>query len=221
MFSDTMFVYQEEALRNDSLTVSVIADFVHVHPHLLRDWIARKEISRVIAVSDCAFATGLGSRKSFEVFGRSGAVSDDGTYLVTETSGCDAVKYKTKEKTSRMSDVACLFGSCVTMKQVFENVLNLMFHEMKSVYNRQHEAMSLHDAIRTAVAVCSSNPARLLGIDHVCGTVQAGLEATLLLVNISEETLCPGEKWYGCNWQQYVTVTLKKVIYRGNLLDAV
>jgi N-acetylglucosamine-6-phosphate deacetylase len=213
-------VCQEEALRNDSLTVSVIADFVHVHPHLLRDWIARKEIPRIIAVTDCAFATGLQLRKSFEVFGQSGAVSDDGTYLVAQTSGCDAGKDRTTEKNSKISDGPTLFGSCATMKQVFENILNLMCHEMKSVYTRQHEAMSLHDAIRTAVAICSSNPACLLGIDHLCGTVQPGMEATLLLVKISEEAVCSHKKWHSCDWQKYVTVTLKKVIYRGNLLDA-
>lgn len=190
-----------------------------MHPHLLRDWIARKEISRVIAVSDCAFATGLSSRKSFQVFGRAGALSDDGTHLVAVSSGSDAAKRTETETSSRTSDVAGLFGSCVTMKQIFENVLNLMFHDMEGVYYRQHVGMPLRDAVKTAVSICTSNPARMLGIDRMCGEVKAGLEATLLLVNITEKAISSDERRPGCNWQRYLTVTLKKVVYRGKVIE--
>ena len=197
------------------MTVSIIADFIHVHPCLLRDWIARKEISRVIAISDQAFATGLGKRKSFEVFGRLGKVSDDGSHLLAVDSESGE---SSKMETNRTSEVAGLFGSCISMKQIFENVLNLMFHAMDGVYIRHHEGQCLSDAIRSAISLCSTNPARLLKLDHHCGDVKVGLDATLLLVNVTERKVRPGDTWFGCMWETYLDVTLEKVIYHGKVV---
>src|SRR5690606_35117309 len=70
----------EETLRNDDVIATVIIDGYHVHPQLVRDFIERKGIERMIGVSDAGFALGP-PKGEFEVFGIKGAPSDGGDYL--------------------------------------------------------------------------------------------------------------------------------------------
>eukprot|EP00118_Oscarella_pearsei_P017895 m.180169 g.180169 ORF g.180169 m.180169 type:complete len:421 (+) comp39238_c0_seq3:238-1500(+) len=187
----------EEALRNDSLTIGTIGDFIHVHPEILRDWIARKELHRVVAVSDQAFAAGLPPSNQFNVFNRTGCVSEDGSHLrVTDLNEVD---------------VPTLFGSCVSMMKVFENLVNLFSRDMQGIYHRKHSQLSLPDAVANAVLLCSTNPAKLLGKDGKFGSLKPGLEANLLLINIEE-------KDGGRNEASRYQVSLSKVFYKGKEL---
>jgi len=166
----------EESLRNDELIVTIIVDGRHVHPQLVRDWIARKEISRVVGISDAGFATGAPSG-TFEVFGIRGETADDGSYLrvVRDAKDEHAARYS--------SDAAALFGAAIGMREVFENLLNLLTSDMEGVYQRRHVAISLDDAMVAASRMCSENPAALLGLAER-GRVDVGQRADLVLVRL-------------------------------------
>jgi N-acetylglucosamine-6-phosphate deacetylase len=176
----------EESLRNDKLTVTIILDGVHVHPQLVRDWIARKEASRVIAVSDCAFA-GDAPPAEFQAFGTRGALSEDRRYLSvvsppTGASGGHAAP-GAQEPIQLSSDFSPLFGSAVGMREVFEMAINILTREMPGVYHRLHPALSLEEACLEASRMTSANPAALLGLRDR-GALREGLRADLVLVDL-------------------------------------
>lgn len=98
----------EEALRNDDVIATVIVDKYHIHPQLVRDWIARKEVSRFIGITDVGFVLGA-PKGAFEVFGIRGVVSEDGEYMRVLPPGDNGEKVPT---------VPILFGSVVTMRFV-------------------------------------------------------------------------------------------------------
>ena len=180
----------EEALRNDQLMVTAIVDGVHVHYQLLRDWLARKELSRFIAVSDAGFAMGV-PEGEFEVFGIRGRVEEEGRFLrvVTEDDSDDPSRDEaaaTPGTNPFSSDAAKLFGAAIGMHQVFENTLNLLTREMEGVYHRSHAAMSLPDAVQVASRLCASNPATLLG-ERDRGRLAVGARADALLASIQGE----------------------------------
>ncbi len=164
----------EESLRNDALVVTVIVDGYHVHFDLVRDWIERKEPERFVAVSDAAFAMDFPAGE-FEVFGVGGVVSPDGRYL--------QVAADSAPKNPRSSDVGRLFGAAAQMRDVFENLLNLVTTERAGVYYRRHRALELADGIALASQVCSASPAALLGMNDR-GVVREGARADAILVSV-------------------------------------
>ncbi len=170
----------EEALRNDQLMITVIVDGVHVHEQLVRDWLARKELSRFIAVSDAGFAMGV-PEGEFEVFGIRGRAEDGGSFLRVVTG--DGAGPGTRGANPFSSDVATLFGAAIGMRRVFENTLNLLTREMEGVYYRNHAAMSLVDAVQAASRICAFNPATLLGL-RGRGSLEVGARADALLAAI-------------------------------------
>jgi N-acetylglucosamine-6-phosphate deacetylase len=166
----------EESLRNDGLIASIIMDGIHIHPALVRDWIARKGLSRVIGTSDAAFALDP-PRGGFEVLGIEGRVSEDGRWLrVVPPLGTPAPN-------PLSSDFAPLFGSAAAMRDVFENALGWLTREMAGVYTRSHPAMPLDEALRAASLFCSANPASLLGLGDR-GSIEAGKRADVVLLEI-------------------------------------
>jgi len=172
----------EETLRNDALIASIIVDGWHVHPQLIRDWIARKELSRVIAVSDAGFALGP-PRSAFEVFGVRGEPAGEGAYLrVVPRDGAPPGN-------PLSSDAGALFGSAVGMREVFENLVNLLTTAMPGVYRRSHAAYDLASAVRSASRLCSTNPAMLLGLSDR-GALVEGRRGDVILARIEG---APGE----------------------------
>ncbi len=166
----------EEALRNDDLVATVIADGVHLDRRIVRDIIARKEIERVAAVSDAGFAMGF-PRGRFTAFGVRGEASPDGRSLrVLPREGAP-------EPNPFSSDAAVLFGSAVGMREVFENILNWLSVEMEGIHTRRHAALPFEDALLAACALTSRNPARLLG-EAERGHLGPGARADALLVRI-------------------------------------
>ncbi|MBI4582473.1 MAG: hypothetical protein HY717_00370 [Planctomycetes bacterium] len=166
----------EEALRNDDLIVTLIADGIHLDPRLVRDVIARKGWERVIAVSDAGFAAGNPSGE-FEVFGVRGRVSGDGRYLEVVPARPGPPPHP------HSSDFAPLFGSAADMRRIFETCLNLLTVEMEGIYCRRHEAMELPEALRAACRLCAGNPARLLE-EEGRGGFEPGARADAVLVGV-------------------------------------
>lgn len=167
----------EECLRNDALMATLIVDGHHLHPQLVRDWISRKEVSRSIGISDAGFGTGAPTGP-FELCGMQGEPADGGAYLRVVRSREEI------EAAARTSDAGALFGAAIGMREVFENLLNLFSVEMEGVNVRHHPALSMEDSIVAASAMCSTNPARLLGLDDR-GVLDPGARADLLLLDIS------------------------------------
>ena len=176
-FDDGGFL--EEALRNDAIVATIILDGWHVHPQLARDWIERKEPSRVALVSDAGFALSL-PQGEFQVFGIRGAVAEGGRYLrVVPRQGAAAPN-------PHAAGAAPLFGSAVGMCEVFENAVNLLRRAMPGVHCRLHTERTLPEAVRAAAVMCSSTPARLLGLADR-GRIEAGLRSDLLLAEIAPD----------------------------------
>lgn len=169
----------EEALRNDDLIATLIVDGYHIHPQLIRDWVARKEVSRCIGISDAGFGTGAPT-EPFELCGMRGEPAGDGGYLRVARSPEEI------EKAARTSDAGALFGAAIGMREVFENLLNIFSVEMTGVNTRNHPALSMEDAIAASSQMCSSNPARLLGIRDR-GALEPGARGDVLLVEITGE----------------------------------
>jgi N-acetylglucosamine-6-phosphate deacetylase len=170
----------EEALRNDDLWVTLIADGWHVHRQLLRDWIARKGVHRSIGISDAGFATGVPEGR-FSVFGIEGERAPDGNYLrVVPRAGAPTPN-------PLSSDAAALFGSAMYLDEVFENLVNLFTQEMEGVYTLRHEAMPLEEAVDAAARMCAANPAALLGLEDR-GTLGRRSRADIVLARIEGKT---------------------------------
>ncbi|HVR76098.1 MAG TPA: amidohydrolase family protein [Planctomycetota bacterium] len=169
----------EESLRNDDLIVSIILDGIHIDPRLARDWIARKEVRRVVAVSDAGFALGA-PPGAFEVLGIRGERSACGKYLrVVPPAGAPVPN-------PRSSDFGALFGSAAAMQDIFANALNLFTSDMEGIYHRRHAPMGFEEALDAASALCSRNPAALLGLESR-GDLATGHRADLVLVEIHGE----------------------------------
>jgi N-acetylglucosamine-6-phosphate deacetylase len=172
----------EECLRNDAIVVTVILDGIHIHPALVRDWIARKELSRVIAVSDAAFAMGPPGER-FEVYGVSGAISSDGRYL--RVADPDRPKKAESSDAGLTSDGPRLFGSLVTMRDVFENALSLFTRDVEGVYHRRHPALAIDEAMLAASTLTSRNPADLVGATDR-GGLEPGERGDVVIVAVEE-----------------------------------
>ncbi len=169
----------EEALYNDGLTATIIADGYHLDPRLVRDIIERKEDQGVVAVSDAGFALG-NPAGDFEVFGVQGQVSSNGEYL----------QVKRKEPPGALahlsSDFAPLFGSASDMKAIFNCLLNLFTQPMTGIYHREHAQLELEDALKLASKLCSSNPAHLTGKTDR-GRLNVSERADAILLNVTGE----------------------------------
>ncbi len=166
----------EESLSNDAITVTLIADGYHLNPRLVRDYIERKGLDNTIAVSDAGFARG-NPEGEFEVFGIRGRVSDDGRYLqVVPPAGAP-------RPNPLSSDSAPLFGSASDMRGIFETTLNLLSTETRGVYFRRHAPLALPEALAATTRLCSTTPARLLGITDR-GTLRETSRADAILARI-------------------------------------
>ena len=163
----------EESLRNDDLVATIILDGVHIHPALARDWIERKGLDRVVAVSDAGFAMG-NPEGEFEVLGMRGRVADGGWLEVVGSAA----------RNPHSSDFGALFGSAADMRRVLETAVSIFTREMTGVYCRRHPALPLEEALGVAARLTSTNPASLLGLADR-GRLEPGLRADLVLLDLS------------------------------------
>lgn len=160
----------------------LIGDGYHVNPSYLMDILYRKTPDRIVAVTDAFFAAGAtDSIREFEVSGIKGRVSANGEYL--QVVG--------KENT--------LFGSVLNMRVAFSNWVSWLTRDMPGIWFDEYAALELDEAVVTTARLCSSNPARALGIyepvsrrvnepiDSYCGSLQVGKRADVVLLSLEGE----------------------------------
>ena len=135
----------EGVLKFDELYAEQICDGFHVNPAYVRDIMKRKGFDKILGVTDCMHIAGS-SVKEFSIGGVQGAVSDDGNYL------------RVVGKTNT------LFGSNLTMNRGLGNVLSWLTCKMQGIWNREHEALALDDALVAAAKIYASNPCDLTGL---------------------------------------------------------
>ena len=146
----------ESMLRRDEVSLELIVDGYHVAPAYVRDVIARKGPERIILITDSVFVNGRSDIRYFSLSGIPGQVSENGQYL------------QVRNKTDT------LFGSVLCMDRGFSNVINWLTQPMTGVWTRQHEALSLDEALIQASRMASGQPAQLLGIYEQEGKSGAG-----------------------------------------------
>ena len=182
-------------LKSDRVSLELICDGYHVDPAYVRDALCRKEKERIIMITDSMFANGLVDLRKFTLFGLHGAVSANRKYL------------------QMLDSEDTLFGSVLSSRQGFNNLLNWLTQDMQGIWHRHHDALNLEDAIVTASLLASGNPARLLGIDkpahknnHVAtGSINVGNAADLILAHITQD--------------QNINFTVEEVMVSGEFLN--
>ena len=165
---------EEAMLRSDEISLELIVDGYHVHPAYVRDAIARKGVERIVLITDSMFISGCTDIRAFQLCGVPGMVSENRKYLQV-TGKADT-----------------LFGSVLTARRGFENVLNWLTRERTGIWHRRHEALKLEEALVAASRMASGNPARLTGIGSAdekslpgTGTLERGNWADLIVAEVS------------------------------------
>lgn len=156
----------EAILRAQEVTAELIVDGYHVDPSYVLDALVRKGQDRIVAITDSMFATRLKDLTEFSILGVDGKVSENGRYL----------EVKGRKNT--------LCGSVLTMDQAFANLLTWFTQDREGVWYENHTALSLEAALIKASALCSRNPAALLGMDQT-GVIAAGNLADLVIADIT------------------------------------
>lgn len=168
----------EATLQTDEVYAELICDGYHVNPAYVRDIIARKGRDRIIVITDQVFCTGT-DVKTFRCGELDGEVAPDGSH----------VRVANKRNT--------LFGSCASMDMCFSNLLSWLTREVEGVWSRAHEALPLDDALAAASRMCSTNPAKMIGLyddDEATGALEPGKRADLVLGVLDGE---PGNYRFG------------------------
>lgn len=126
-------------LMRDEVTCDLIADGVHVDPHILQLLLKLKGAERLTLISDAIAPAGLGDG-DFRIWGETIAVQEGRT----------------------KNEKGSIAGSVITMLDAVRMMHRLGVTEL--------------DVARMA----STNPARLLGIEHECGSLDEGKRADLV-----------------------------------------
>ncbi len=176
----------EELLKSDDIFIEIIADGYHVDKSYFMDALKRKRNDKFIVVTDNMFITDSDITGEFAIDSKVGVVSDNGKFLYIK------------------DNPGALFGSNLKMKDAFENLLNWLTNDIEGVWTRLHKAVNPEDAILTAAKLLSSNPAKLLGLDHETGSVEKGKTADLIVTEIQYDTRH--------------SVRIDKVISSGNVI---
>jgi len=159
----------EAILRSDKMYVELIVDGYHVDKAYVLDTIKRKSCDKVIAITDSMFAAELPGLKEFEVFNVKGKVAENGEYL------------QIKDRDN------ALFGSKLIMTEAFNNLLNWLTTPNNGIWNARHEPLAFEDALTKVSAMCSRNPARVLGVDDHTGSIATGKRADMLIGGITRD----------------------------------
>ncbi|HPI74329.1 MAG TPA: amidohydrolase family protein [bacterium] len=155
----------EAILRSPEVTAELIVDGYHVDPSYVLDALVRKGQDRIVAITDSMFATRMKDLTEFSILGVDGKVSEDGRYL----------EVKGRKNT--------LCGSVLTMDQAFSNLLTWFTRDREGIWYQNHAALSLEAALTKASALCSRNPASLLGLAQTGAIVEGNL-ADLVIAEI-------------------------------------
>jgi N-acetylglucosamine-6-phosphate deacetylase len=157
-------------LRSDNMFVELIVDGYHVDKAYVLDTIKRKNFDKVIAITDSMFAAELSGLREFEVFNIKGKVADNEEYLMIAD----------RENV--------LFGSKLIMTEAFNNLLTWLTTPINGVWNVIHEPLDFDDALVKVSAMCSGNPAKVLGIydsPDGSGSIETGKSADIIIGDIT------------------------------------
>jgi len=186
----------ETILREADMFVEMISDGYHVDKSYVMDTIKRKGFDKTIAITDSMFAAGFKGLKEFHVLGVNGAVSQNGEYI-----GITGREH-------------ALFGSMLTMDSAFSNILTWLTTPIEGVWNKMHYPLEFEDALIKTSALCSKNPASILGIykpdrgeelKNYTGSIEPGKSADIIIADIENK----GERFQ---------LKIDKVIVQGDLL---
>ena len=168
----------EVVLGSDTVYAEIIADGYHVDRSYVMDIVKRKGIDRCVLVTDSMFVAGTAGIREFEIAGIRGTVSADGKFLSIADRG-DA-----------------LYGSVLTMDRAFENIMHWFMTTMPGIWNRRHEARTFEEALCASSRLCSTSPAKALGVyepsrrplgnnlAYGTGEIAPGKRADLVLADI-------------------------------------
>ena len=129
-------------LSRDDVTCDVIADGIHLDPHMLQLLLKLKGPDRLSLISDAIAAAGLGDG-DYEIWGETITVKDGRT----------------------SNPHGAIAGSVITMLEAVRTMKSLGVSEI--------------DLAKMA----ATNPARLLGVDQNCGTIEEGKRADLVALD--------------------------------------
>lgn len=129
-------------LLHDGVSCDVIADGVHLDPHILQLLLKTKTALRLTLISDAVIAAGLGDG-DYKIWGETISVKDGRT---------------SNEKGSIAGSVISMLDAVRMMKSQGASEMEL-------------------------AQMSSANPARLLGIDHDCGSIEEGKRADLVAMD--------------------------------------
>jgi N-acetylglucosamine-6-phosphate deacetylase len=130
-------------LSHDEVTCDVIADGVHLDPHMLQLLLKLKSADRLALISDAVAAAGMGDG-DYQIWGETITVKDGRT----------------------RNDRGSIAGSVITMLDAVRLIRSLGVSEAE------------------LARMASMNPARLLGIDHECGSIEEGKRADLVALDV-------------------------------------
>ena len=162
----------EAALSLDTVFAELIPDYFHVSKSYLLDAIRRKGTDRALAITDSMFVTGLPDVRQFRVSGIHGEVSQYGDYLQVS------------------SHPDTLFGSVLTMKKAFENLLSLQTGSHAGIWNRVHPELPFETAAYRTLRMCAFTPLNYLSCPSQTSLSELapGMDANLLLCQISGDS---------------------------------
>jgi len=129
-------------LLHDGVSCDVIADDVHLDPHILQLLLKTKTAQRLTLISDAVIAAGLG----------------DGDYKIWG----ETINVKNGRTSNEKGSIA---GSVISMLDAIRMMKSQGASEME------------------LAQMSSANPARLLGIDHDCGSIEEGKRADLVAMD--------------------------------------
>jgi N-acetylglucosamine-6-phosphate deacetylase len=129
-------------LSRDDVTCDLIADGIHLDPHMLRLLLKLKGADRLLLISDAVAAAGMGDG-DYEIWGET----------ITVKGG--------RTSNSR----GAIAGSVITMLDAVRVVRSLNVSEVE------------------VARMAASNPARLLGIEQECGSIEEGKRGDLVALN--------------------------------------
>jgi len=166
------------ALSLDELTAELIADGFHVSPPAMKILIRAKGTDRVILITDSTIAAGM-PEGEYDFMGHKVVVKDGKCVLPRPPVSSALAGTPQEEKVT-------LAGSIATMSGDVRNIVNLV-------------GLPLQDAVKMATI----NPARRIGFGDRKGSLEAGKDADLVIVNEDVKV--------------YTTIAEGKIVYNKGL----
>ena len=137
----------QAVLQSRKVYAELICDGYHVNPAYILDIIKRKGHEHICVITDAMFPTDAEGITDFEVAGIRGAASENGQFLRCLDAPPDT-----------------LFGSVLRMDVAFANVLSWLTTRYHGIWNEEHLPIDLDEALVMTSAMCSGNPAHVLGV---------------------------------------------------------